>query len=85
MGERKVLNFYISPDFDHSIIPRSKRDRTKAIEVRMMLPFSLRCNTCGEYMYAGKKFNSKSEIVQGETYLGIRIFRFIIKCSVCAA
>jgi len=85
MGERKVLNFYISPDFDHSIIPRSKRDRTKAIEVRMMLPFSLRCNTCGEYMYAGKKFNSKSEIVQGENYLGIRIFRFIIKCSVCAA
>lgn len=85
MGERKVLNFYISPDFDASIIPKSKRDRTKPIEVRMMLPFSLRCNTCGEYMYAGKKFNSKSEIVQGEDYLGIRIFRFIIKCSVCAA
>lgn len=85
MGERKVLNFYISPDFDHSIIPRVKRDWNKAVEVRMMLPFSLRCNTCGEYMYAGKKFNSKKETIKGETYLGIRILRFTIKCSVCSA
>ena len=85
MGERKVLNFYISPDFDASIIPRVKRDWDKAHEIRMMLPFSMRCNTCGEYMYRGKKFNSKKEMVKGEDYLGIRIFRFIIKCSVCSA
>jgi hypothetical protein len=55
MGERKVLNFYISPDFDHSILPRVKRNWDKLCETRMMLPFSMRCNTCGEYMYAGKK------------------------------
>ena len=85
MGERKVQNFYISPDFDASIIPKSKRDWNKAVEVRMMLPFSLRCNTCGEFLYAGKKFNSKKEYVQGEDYLGIKRWRFIIKCSVCAA
>jgi hypothetical protein len=67
----------------------------------------MKCLTCGEYMYRGKKFNSryslitrintmqlyKSKIVQyyrkeciaGETYLGIRKFRFYIKCSFCSA
>lgn len=85
MGERKVLNFYVSPDFDASIIPRQKRDRTKLIEVRTMLPFSMRCNTCGEYMYRGKKFNSRKEDMPGENYMGIRRFRFYIKCSVCSA
>lgn len=85
MGERKVLNFYVSPDFDHSIIPKTKRDWDKTVEVRMMLPFSMRCNTCGEYMYRGKKFNSRKENVKEETYLGIRILRFYIKCSVCSA
>jgi hypothetical protein len=33
----------------------------------------------------GKKFNSKSEIVKGEDYMGIRKFRFYIKCCVCSA
>ena len=85
MGERKVLNFYVAPDFDATIIPRQKRDYTKLIEVRTMLPFSMRCNTCGEYMYRGKKFNSRKETMQGEEYMGIRKFRFYIKCSVCSA
>jgi hypothetical protein len=85
MGERKVLIHYISPDIDPSIIPRQKRDKCKQVEVRTMLPFSMRCNTCGEYMYRGKKFNSRKEMVQGEDYMGIRKFRFYIKCSVCSA
>jgi hypothetical protein len=86
MGERKVLNFYVSPDFDASIIPRhKKKDRAQLIEVRTMLPFSMRCNICGEYMYRGKKFNSRKENMPGEDYMGIRRFRFYIKCAVCSA
>lgn len=85
MGERKVLNRYVPPDFDPSIIPKFKRDRSKLAEVRMMLPFSLRCNTCSEYMYRGKKFNSKKETVMDDDYMGIRKVRFYIKCSVCSA
>ena len=56
MGERKVLNRYIPPDFDPSIIPKSysKRDKSGVIEVRTMLPFSVRCKMCGEYMYKGR-------------------------------
>ena len=85
MGERKVLIRYIPPDFDPSIIPKFKRAKNRVVEVRMMLPFSMRCTTCGEYMGRGKKFNSRKEDCAGEDYMGIRRFRFIIKCSVCSA
>lgn len=90
MGERKVLVNYISPDFDPSIIPKHKKFLTKdqknqLTEIRTMISFSMRCNTCGEYMYAGKKFNCKKEMVKGDDYMGIKKFRFIIKCSFCSA
>ena len=85
MGERKVLNKYYSPDFDPSFVPRRKKPKNEQIEVRMMLPMSIQCATCGEFMYRGKKFNSKKEEVLGERYHGIVIWRFYIKCSVCNA
>ena len=44
-----------------------------------------RCNTCGEYVYKGKKFNSKKETVEDEDYLGIQIHRFYIRCPKCVA
>ena len=44
-----------------------------------------RCKTCGEYIYKGKKFNARKETVQNESYLGLPIFRFYIKCTRCLA
>jgi len=88
MGERKVLNKYFPPDFDPAKIPRTKKaDINPNFVVRMMLPMTVRCNTCGEYMYKGKKFNSRKENVDGPEgeYLGIPIFRFYFKCSSCSA
>ena len=56
MGERKVINKYFPPDFDPAKIPRGKKANLNPnFVVRMMLPMSVRCNTCGEYMYKGKK------------------------------
>ncbi len=88
MGERKVINKYFPPDFDPTKIPRSKKAQLNPnFVVRMMLPMSVRCQTCGEYMYKGKKFNSRKEDVEGPDgeYLGIKIFRFYFKCVTCSA
>ncbi|POY73675.1 hypothetical protein BMF94_3210 [Rhodotorula taiwanensis] len=85
MSERKVLNKYFPPDFDPSKIPRRKMPKDKQQVVRLMAPFSMRCNTCGEYIYKGKKFNARKETVQGEEYYGIKIFRFYIKCTQCSS
>ncbi|KAJ3514935.1 hypothetical protein NLJ89_g2076 [Agrocybe chaxingu] len=85
MSERKVLNKYFPPDFDPELISRRSGPRNSQQVVRLMAPFSMRCNTCGEYIYKGKKFNARKETVQGEDYLGIKIFRFYIKCTLCSA
>ncbi|KAJ7794313.1 hypothetical protein B0H14DRAFT_2923566 [Mycena olivaceomarginata] len=85
MAERKVLNKYFPPDFDPELIPRRRGPKNSQQVVRLMAPFSMRCNTCGEYIYKGKKFNARKETVDGEDYFGIKIFRFYIKCTLCSA
>lgn len=74
---------YYPPDFDPSKIPRMKLAKNRQYTVRLMAPFNMRCATCGEYIYKGKKFNARKEDVENEDYLGIRIYRFYIKVSIC--
>ena len=50
-----------------------------------MLPFSMKCTTCGEYIYKGRKFNARKETPVEERYLGIQIYRFFIRCTRCSA
>ncbi|XP_055333441.1 splicing factor YJU2-like [Paramacrobiotus metropolitanus] len=83
MTERKVLNKYYPPDFDPSKLPRLRLQKNRQFNVRIMAPCNMKCNTCGEYIYKGKKFNSRQETVDGESYLGLRIYRFYIKCPRC--
>ncbi|KAF1743862.1 hypothetical protein MXB_4426 [Myxobolus squamalis] len=92
MSERKVINKYYPPDFDASLIPRGPSaiinrnlPRTRQITIRLMAPMSMRCNSCGEYIYKGKKFNARQETVRNEDYLGLRIYRFYIKCPCCVS
>jgi len=49
-----------------------------------MIPFSLKCTRCGTFTGKGTKANAKKEVCEGETYHGIKVLRFYVKCIVCA-
>jgi len=83
MSERKVLNKYYPPDFDPAKIPRARCPKNRQFTVRLMAPCNMKCYTCGEYIAKGKKFNARKEDVENMTYLGVRIYRFYIKCPGC--
>ena len=87
MADRKVLNKYIHPDFDPAKLQPSKDPSrvNNQSKVRLMAPFSMRCTTCGVYIYKGTKFNARKETVTGEQYLSIKIYRFYLRCPKCAA
>lgn len=84
MGERKVLNKFYPPDFDPAKLQKPKNPAERQDKVRMMLPFTVRCSTCGTFLHIGTKFNMRKETIQDEDYLGIPILRFFFKCSRCA-
>ncbi|KAH0611386.1 uncharacterized protein H6S33_010651 [Morchella sextelata] len=87
MSERKVLQKYYPPDFDPSKIVRNKNPKPtgpKQQTVRLMAPFSMKCRSCGEFIYKGRKFNARKEH-SGEKYYNISIFRFYIRCTRCSA
>lgn len=83
MGERKVQCKYFPPDFDPKLLPKRHSFKDEQIKVRVMLPFTVCCSCCGEFIYRGTKFTSRKEDVKNEDYLGLRIFRFYIKCPNC--
>lgn len=88
MSERKVINKYYPPDFDPSkIVKKKKKVKTGAASlptVRLMTPFSMKCDSCGDYISKSRKFNARKETTK-ETYLGMKIVRFHIKCPSCAS
>jgi hypothetical protein len=87
MSERKVLSKYYPPDFDPSKIGRTrgpKQAGPKVQTVRLMAPFSMKCTSCGEFIYKGRKFNARKETTE-EKYYQIAIFRFYIRCTRCSA
>ncbi|KAJ2706075.1 Pre-mRNA-splicing factor cwf16 [Coemansia sp. IMI 203386] len=85
MAERKVLNKYFPPDFDPAKIPRLRLGKNRQIKVRLMSPFSMRCETCGQWIGKGTKFNARKEPIEGEKFHSIQIYRFYIRCQRCAA
>lgn len=88
MSERKVLTKYYPPEFDPSKIARTPKHLRptgpKTIPVRLMAPYSMKCTSCGEYIYKGRKFNARKETTE-EKYLNITIYRFYIRCTRCSS
>ncbi|PFH60509.1 hypothetical protein XA68_10823 [Ophiocordyceps unilateralis] len=88
MSERKVLQKYYPPGFDPRELTRRRGPKTtgpRIQTVRIMAPFSMRCMTCGEFVYRGRKFNARKETNVEEKYLGIQIIFLHIKCTRCSA
>ena len=85
MSERKVLQKWYPADFDPSKIQRTRGPKQvgpKTQTVRLMAPFSMKCTSCGEYIYKGRKFNARKETTD-DKYVGITIYRFYIRCTRC--
>ncbi|KAF7557502.1 hypothetical protein G7046_g6027 [Stylonectria norvegica] len=88
MSERKVLQKYFPPEWDPRDIARRRGPKPtgpRVQTVRLMAPFSMKCTTCGEFIYKGRKFNSRKETPLDEKYLNIQIFFFSIKCTRCSS
>ncbi|EFO92071.1 hypothetical protein CRE_26014 [Caenorhabditis remanei] len=81
--ERKCFQKYYPSDFDPSKIPRGSKSGPKQFVQRVMVPFNIQCNSCSEHIYKGRKFNMNREKVEEETYLGLKLFRFYMKCHNC--
>lgn len=51
MAERLFQNSYIPPDYDPAKMPKKKTRAKNACDVTMMMPFTIQCLTCGEFIY----------------------------------
>ena len=87
MGERKVMNKYYPPDFSERLryLPKMRKPSSPKLKIRVMIPYTMRCLTCGHYMYSGTKFNANVEKVKSGGYLSLDIHRFYITCQSCSA
>ena len=83
MGERKPSNTYISPEFDPNRPSRRCKPQNGQHQVRFMLPMSIKCINCGEYMFLGTKCNTRKELCYDETYLGLNVYRIYLHCKMC--
>lgn len=83
MSERKAINKWYPPDYDPLKVPKKEKSRNaNSNKVRLMLPFSMKCLQCNEYISARRKFNARKETTS-EKYMGFKIIKFHFKCPRC--
>jgi len=89
VGWTFTAGLYYPPDFDSTKLMPLKMLRPKgqvqAMNIRMMFPFTMICDACGEYNYTGTKFTARVEDIKHEMYLGIKVYRFYGRCKHCWA
>jgi len=86
VGWTMSAGVYYPPDFDASKLMPVKALKPKGpqmMNIRMMFPFTMVCDTCKEYNYTGTKFTAKTEQIKGESFLGLKVYRFYGRCRHC--
>lgn len=89
VGWTFTAGVYYPPDYDPSKLLPIKHlkargeSREKLMNIRMMFPFTMVCDACGEYNYTGTKFTSRVETIKTESYLGLKVYRFYGRCKHC--
>mmetsp|Transcript_36784 Transcript_36784/g.109850 ORF Transcript_36784/g.109850 Transcript_36784/m.109850 type:complete len:366 (-) Transcript_36784:17-1114(-) len=86
VGWTFTAGLYYPPDFDQSKLMPMKHLRPKGpqlMNIRMMFPFTMVCDSCHEYNYTGTKFTAKVEHIKQESYLGLKVYRFYGRCRHC--
>jgi len=88
VGWTFTAGLYYPPDFDQTkLMPLKhlKPKGTQLMNIRMMFPFTMICDSCHEYNYTGTKFTAKVEHIKSESYMGIKVYRFYARCRHCWA
>lgn len=87
VGWTFTAGLYYPPDFDSTKLTPLKnlrpKGQTQAMNIRMMFPFTMICDSCGEYNYVGTKFTARVEDIKHEMYLGMKVYRFYGRCKHC--
>jgi len=86
VGWTFTAGLYYPPDFDQSKLMPMKHLKPKGpqlMNIRMMFPFTMVCDSCNEYNYTGTKFTAKVEHIKQESYLGLKVYRFYGRCRHC--
>ena len=81
MSERKCFSKYEKKKNQYQ--KKAKKICSKKKKIRFMLPLDLKCKFCLVEIKKGKKLNAFKEKILNKNYLGINMFRFYFRCSVC--
>ncbi|UJR26563.1 hypothetical protein I4U23_007884 [Adineta vaga] len=94
MGERKGQNKYYPPDFDwrkhsslnayqgvHALRERARKLDRGILIIRFEMPYNIWCNTCGNHIGMGVRYNAEKTKIGN--YFTTPILQFRMKCHLC--
>lgn len=83
MSKKRKLQRHIEKVSRGSLVRRN--DVHARSNVRLAIPFDMRCETCSEQICAGKKYYATKGTSTRENYLGVEVYVFEFKCPGCGS
>ena len=93
MSERKSINKYYPPDYNPIEAEKQSRKLSRKLKngsqrdivtIRLMTPFSMRCNSCDTFIPKNRKFNGRKELLKERYLNNVKIYRLVIRCPLCS-